>query len=220
MKNVKRGFVYLVGIFFIALSVSISIKIGLGVTPVSAIPYVLKVIFNKDQGQMVTLFFAFLILLQILILRKEFQLKNLGQIIFAFVFGSFVDLTGKLLVFPTPESYLVKLLFLGVSIFSLALGVILYLEAQILPLPPEGLTLAIDKKTDLHLHQIKVYVDSSFVIIAALLSLLYFKRLEGVREGTILAAVLAGKVMFWLQRHFRRVFLGIRHWMVGKSPHH
>ena len=76
-----RLVVYFVGLFIMTLGVSMSVKSNLGVSPVSSIPYTITCIFGLEMGKATIVFHIFLVILQIIILRKEFKLKNLLQVL-------------------------------------------------------------------------------------------------------------------------------------------
>jgi uncharacterized membrane protein YczE len=84
------------------------------------------------------------------------------------------------------------------SVVIIALGILLYLRADLLPQPAEGLILAIQKKTKWKLHNIKILFDFTVVAIAAALSLVALQRITGIREGTLMAMLGVGKVMGFL----------------------
>lgn len=192
----KKLFIYIAGLFFLSLGSNLAIISGLGVSPINSIPYSVSLFSQIPLGTCVTSVFGFYIVLQILILRKDFKLINLTQLIFAGVFGYFVSLTGNLLSFLKPEGYIFRLLLLLCSIFIVALGVSLYMSVKLINLPAEGLTAAIAQKaSNVPFHTIKIIVDCSFVGIAALISFITLKEIVGIREGTILAAIFVGKVM-------------------------
>jgi uncharacterized membrane protein YczE len=87
------------------------------------------------------------------------------------------------------------------SVVIIALGIILYLRAELLPQPAEGLLLAIQKKKGWQLHNIKIVFDCVVVAIAALISLIAFHKIIGLREGTLIAMLGVGKVMGFLSPH-------------------
>lgn len=59
---------------------SLITKASLGTSPISSIPYVLSLNFAFTLGNFTIFFSVLLILLQILILRKNFKLENVLQI--------------------------------------------------------------------------------------------------------------------------------------------
>ena len=63
----------------------------LGISPVNSLPYVISDIVKMQPGTCVTIVFCLYILVQVILLRKEFNPINLTQIIFSTIFGYFVN---------------------------------------------------------------------------------------------------------------------------------
>lgn len=202
IKIIMRIVVYIIGLFVLALGVVFSINSGLGVSPVNSLPYVISKITGRDLGVIVIIVFSFFILVQIVILRKEFKWINLTQLIFSTIFGYFTDFAKMLIGDFTIPTYFGKLLMLAISIFLVALGVSLYMEAKLVNMPMEGMVAAINQKilTNHSFADVKVIMDTSVVILGTLLSLIFLGRLEGIREGTIICALVVGKVMKPIQK--------------------
>lgn len=70
----KRSIFYLLGLFFIAFGISIAIKSNLGVSPASSLPYVLSRKFTRlTLGTWTTIIYCVLVLIQLILLRKDFN---------------------------------------------------------------------------------------------------------------------------------------------------
>ena len=100
-----RILVLLTGLFCIAFGVALTTKSDLGVAPSAAIPYVLCQITPLSMGVWTTVINIFMVLLQILLLRKNFQPIQLLQLIIVFIFGYFTDWTLSLLDFMNIDAY-------------------------------------------------------------------------------------------------------------------
>ena len=74
MNKLKRYVIFLIGLFVNSLGVSLITKASLGTSPISSIPYVLSLSFPFTLGNFTIFFSVFLILLQFLILRKNFNI--------------------------------------------------------------------------------------------------------------------------------------------------
>ena len=74
MNKLKRYVIFLIGLFVNSLGVSLITKASLGTSPISSIPYVLSLSFPFTLGNFTIFFSVFLILLQLLILRKNFNI--------------------------------------------------------------------------------------------------------------------------------------------------
>ena len=74
MNKLKRYVIFLIGLFVNSLGVSLITKASLGTSPISWIPYMLSLSFPFTLGNFTIFFSVFLILLQFLILRKNFNI--------------------------------------------------------------------------------------------------------------------------------------------------
>ena len=195
VQTVFRVLTYCVGLMLLALGVALSVNSNLGVSPVNSLPYVVSRILNVQMGSCVTVIFCFYILLQILLLGKDFQPVNLLQILFSTVFGYFVDFA-KMLVgdFAIP-TYLGQLTMLAASIVLIALGVLLYMDAELVPMPMEGLSACIAKKLNKPFSTMKTVIDCLVVFIGIGLSFAFLGKLDGIREGTVITAMVVGKLI-------------------------
>ena len=143
-----RFLVYIVGLFIMTLGISLSVKSNLGVSPVSSIPYTITCITGLEMGKATILFHIVLVVMQILILRKAFQMKNLLQVVVGVIFGYFTTFSNYLFSFlPTPEHMTVRLLMMLGSTVLIAVGIFFYLPADIVPLAGEGAMKAVSDTT-------------------------------------------------------------------------
>lgn len=211
----KRLLVYFCGLFCIAMGIAFSAKSGLGVSPVGSPANVLyQIALDRGWPEWVNLgnctiaVYCLYILSQVVMLGRRFEPVQLLQLAVSFLFGWLVNLTGAIFSFlPAPESYAMQLVYLLVNIPMVALGVMLYLSPSLIPTPGEGVALAISKKFGTSVASGKTIFDCSVSVIAAVLSLVYFHGLVGIREGTVLCALLTGFVMRQLQKPFQAPLL-------------
>lgn len=201
MNKLKRYLLFLVGLFINALGVSLVTKASLGTSPISSIPYVLSLNFPLTLGNFTIIFSIFLILLQILILRKNFKMENILQIPVSIAFGYFIDLTMYLFFWVNPENYILKLIALMMGCIVLGFGVYLEVLADVVMLPGESFVRAIVQTWNTNFGTTKIFFDSSMTIIAGALSFAFFGILNGVREGTIIAALLVGFIARLFGKH-------------------
>lgn len=192
MNKFKRYLLFLAGLFINALGVSLVTKASLGTSPISSIPYVLSLNFPLTLGNFTIIFSILLILLQILILRKNFKIENILQIPVSIAFGYFIDLTMYMFFWVNPQNYVVKLIALLAGCIVLGFGVYMEVLADVVMLPGESFVRAIVQTWNTNFGTTKIMFDSSMTIIAGVLSGIFFGRLNGVREGTIIAALLVG----------------------------
>lgn len=205
MNKLKRYLLFLIGLFINALGVSLVTKANLGTSPISSIPYVLSLHFPLTLGNFTIIFSILLIVLQILILRKNFKMENILQIPVSVAFGYFIDLTMYLFFWVNPGNYAMKLVVLLVGCTVLGFGVYLEVLADVVMLPGESFVRAIVQTWNTNFGTTKIIFDSSMTVIAGVLSFVFFGRLNGVREGTIIAALLVGFIARLFGKHLEFV---------------
>lgn len=201
MNKLKRYLLFFVGLFINALGVSLITKASLGTSPISSIPYVLSLKFPLTLGNFTIIFSILLILLQILILRKNFKIENILQIPVSIAFGYFIDLTMYMFFWVNPQNYLVKVIALLVGCVILGFGVYIEVVADVVMLPGESFVRAIVQTWNTNFGTTKIIFDSSMTIIAGVLSFAFWGKLNGVREGTIIAALLVGFIARLFGKH-------------------
>lgn len=192
MNKLKRYLLFLVGLFINSLGVSLVTKANLGTSPISSIPYVLSLKFPFTLGNFTIVHNLVLIALQIIILRKNFKIENILQIPVAVMFGYFIDFTMYLLFWLDPQNYFMKIIALLLGCFVLGFGVYIEVLADVVMLAGESFVRAIVQTWNTNFGITKIIVDSSMVIIAGVLSFAIFGRLNGLREGTVVAALSVG----------------------------
>ena len=192
MEKLKRYLIFLVGLFVNSLGVSLITKANLGTSPISSIPYVLSLNFPFTLGSFTIFFSIFLIVLQLIILRKNFKLEHILQIPVSIIFGYFIDLTMILFSWVNPEAYIMKIVYLLIGCLILGVGVYMEVLADVVMLPGESFVRAIVLTWKTNFGTTKICFDVSMSVTAAVLSFVFAGRLAGVREGTVIAALLVG----------------------------
>lgn len=187
--------IYIVGMLILAVGVNLSVTAGLGVSPVSSLPYVVSLMLEVETGVCVTVTYVVLVLVQILILRKDFPPVQLTQIVFSVIFGYFVDWTYPLVYRLHSDTYMVCVLLSGISMVLLAFGITVYLRAKLVPMPMEGLNLALAGKTHIVFYKVKMATDVIFMTGSVLVAWLGLGGLVGIREGSFAAALIVGRLM-------------------------
>ena len=197
-----RILLLIAGIFIVSHGVALSIRSDLGTSPISSIPYVLNLIVpNLSVGTFTIIINTLMVVVQVIILKKKSGVNQLIQIPLLIIFGLFIDLNLYLTQFLVPGNYIWQLLTVILSCFVMAFGVFLQLKADVGYLPGEGLTLVVSETFNNDFGKTKVAIDSTFVIVAVILAFTFHGKLEGVREGTIIAALFVGTITNFYKRN-------------------
>ena len=198
-KLLARLGIYCLGLLILAFGIALAVNSNLGVSPVSSLPYVVSQIAGISLGTCTILVYIGYILLQMLISRK-FQPALLLQLVFSTIFGWFVDGAKWVLGDFCLPGYLGQLVMLAASILLIGFSLVLYIDVQLAPMPAEGLVGCLSEKLHKPFSSMKTLVDCSSVLLGAVLSLLFLHKLTGIREGTVLTALLVGKMMGLLRK--------------------
>ncbi|MCL1950169.1 MAG: DUF6198 family protein [Turicibacter sp.] len=191
----KRFVLYIFGLFIGAFGVAFAIQSNLGLSPMNSLPYVLSHVLGMNMGNVVIALLALYILIQMVILRKDFKWIDTTQILFSFIFGYFVDFT-RFIVGDMPiASYTARLGMLLVSIVLIATGITLFMKARLVNLPSEGLIAAISFKVGKPFGTVAITVHTLTVLLGILVSFTFLGRVAGIGVGTILSALLIGKLI-------------------------
>lgn len=201
-KKINRYVIYLISLFIISLGASLSIKANLGTSPLICLPYVCSLITNLSVGIIIFLFTILFIVIQIALLGKGFEKRQYLQLVIGFIFSFFVDFSLMIVNFINPIGYINQFLLLLFSCLVVAFGVLLEIQTEVVYLPADGVIVAISQVLKKEFPKVKPFVDTSMVIIAAVLSIVFLGYLAGVREGTIISALIIGPIVKILKKYF------------------
>ena len=193
----KRYILFIISLFFSALGVAFTKHGELGVSPISSVANVMSYKFpSLSLGTWLIIWNCMLIVGQIFILRRKFQLIQLLQIPLSFVFGWFTDFGMWLMSFIPANSYLVRIIMVVIGILVLGFGISLSVIADVIMNSGEAFVKAVSDTLDKDFGNVKIAFDVFYVIIAIALSLLFFDfTVVGTREGTIISALFTGIVV-------------------------
>lgn len=209
----RRYLVFGVSLFVIALGISIITRSSLGTSPISSVPYVASLNTSLSMGSYFFLFTIVLILLQILLLGKdgvrERKIELLMQFPVAFVLSFFTDITMWMLSGYAPGPYYMKILSLVLGCVVLAFGICLEVIADVTMISAEYTIQFAVKRFKRDFGTIKVCFDVSLVVMAVVCSWALSGRIDGVREGTVIAALITGPFVRMIMPYLSVV----RHWL-------
>ncbi len=84
----------------------------------------------------------------------------------------------------------------------MAFGILLEVKTEVVYISGDGFIVAISKVLKREFGKVKPYCDVSFVIIAATLSVVFLGYLAGVREGTVISAIIIGPIVRIFKKYF------------------
>ncbi len=205
LKQIVRSYaLFLIGLFIASMGVALSTKAGLGTSPVASVPYSISLINHTlTFGWWLNLWSAIQIMVQVALLRKKCKpVEIIIQTILAFVYGYLTDFSCALISGVQANSYAAQFGLMILSCFVLGFGIWIQFKGGVAMLPGEAMNRAFSQVTGKRYENIKIFFDVLYIVSAAVIDFLLIGKLEGVREGSIIAALLVGNMIKIYNRLF------------------
>ena len=191
---------FIVGVLVNSFGIALITKAALGTSPISSVAYVLSLALPLTIGQFTFIMNMVFIALQPVLLRREYRPIQVLQIAVNVVFSAFLDVSMGMLSWLDPTTLPAQLAALLVGCAILGVGVAVEVAPDVLMVPGEGLVRAIyivvsRRFGSARFGTIKNLFDISLMLIAVVLSLAFFGYLNGIGVGTVIAALLVGRIV-------------------------
>lgn len=209
-KNIplSRWLSYLAGIFIMNTGIALTIRAGVGLSPISSLTRVMTVVYPLlTQGTYSFLLNFVMFFGEFVVLPKDFRLKNFTQLIPAMISGIFLDANLYLFSFLTVENYVLRLCLLVLGCAVLALGLYLMIEADLILMPADAFNSVVVKRTRMKWGNVKSMVDCGLLVISAVIGLVFLGKIMFIREGTLINAIICGqfiKMHTWIFNHLKK----------------
>lgn len=205
-ETTKRYILFIISLFFSALGVAFTKHGELGVSPISSVANVMSCKFDAlSLGTWLIIWNCILIVGQIIILRKRFQPIQLLQVPLSFLFGWFTNFGMWVVSFIPVNSYIIRLTMVIVGVVILGFGIALSVIANVIMNSGEAFVKAVSDQIHKEFGNVKIAFDVLCVIMALILSLVFFNfTIVGTREGTIISALLTGVVVKFFTKRLQR----------------
>lgn len=179
------------------MGVAFSTKAGLGTSPVASLPYSVSLVSDLlSFGGWLNVLSVIQITVQVILLRKKCKpLEIVVQTVLAFVYGYLTNLSCFIISGIEVNNYFEQLLYMFIGCIVLAFGIWLQFKGKVAILPGEAMNRAISEVTGKKYENIKILFDIIYIILSAVICLVFFGKPEGVREGSIIAAIAVGSII-------------------------
>lgn len=198
---VERYLWFILGVAINSFGVAFITKAALGTSPISSVPYVLDLAFPPTLGEFSFIFNALYIILQIVLLRRDFKPIQLLQFVVNIVFSLLIDVSMNLLYWLNPTVLPLQLVSLLAGCVILALGISIEVAPNVITVPGEGIVRTIAGVAQKPFGTVKVCFDVTLIVCAVVLSFVFFGRLNGLGLGTLVSALLVGRICNVMNMH-------------------
>ena len=196
-NKTKRIIVYIVGLFILALGLTLNTKASLGVSPIISVPYSISQITGLNFGDLTFIEYVVFVFIQIWIhiseKNKKRILSDLLQLPLSLVFTRFLNIFSACI--PTSSNFLVQLLILALAIICTGIGAAMSLSMQFVPNPGDGIVQALAGKFNKSVGLTKNMFDCLSVCITLCIGLMFAHTILGIGIGTVIAVLGVGRVI-------------------------
>lgn len=203
----RRYLLFVASLFINAFGIAFITKALLGTSPITSVTYVLSLFTPFTMGiWTILLNLLFVVLEPFLMTRKDLRedlRMYLLQIPISFCFGLFIDFSMFMLFWLEPSAYVMKVTVLLVGCVILALGIALEVKANAAMMAGEYFVKTITRRFHGEFGYVKLGFDITLLTIACILSLVFLSDIQGVREGTVVSALLVGPIVHFVSPAYR-----------------
>lgn len=194
-ETVKRFLVMIFGLIITALGLAVCVETNLGISPITTLAYTLNTVVPSISLGTFT-FFQHLVFftLTVLLLRRDFRPYQLLQLPCSFLFGAFLDIWKYLLNDTVPSHYVVRFLVLLLGCVIVSIGFSLIFTSHVALEANTAFLNALCLRTGKPYGTLKMISDIVIVVLAAAVGLLFLHKIVGIREGTVIAALIIGPI--------------------------
>lgn len=196
-KKRLRILVYVVGMFILALGLTLNTKANLGVSPIISVPYSISQITGLNFGNLTFVVYAIFVVVQIII---HIRLKNhkriasdILQLPLSLIFTRLLNIFTVYI--PTSQKLGIRFIILTFAIICTGIGAAMSLSMQIVPNPGDGIVQALAERFDKSVGIAKNLFDCLNLSITLCISLFIAHQIVGVGIGTVIAVVGVGRVI-------------------------
>ena len=206
-RNPRAYILFVIALAINAFGIAFITRALLGTSPITSITYVMSMFTSLTMGQWTIVLNLGFMVLELPFMRKE-DLKSdivcyLLQIPTTLFFGSFIDVSMNALSWLQPEMYVLKIASLLFGCVILAVGIALEVKANVAMAAGEYFVKAIARRLRTDFGYTKLGFDSSLVALSCIVSYAVMGTIQGVREGTVVAAVIVGPIVHFISPWFK-----------------
>lgn len=193
----RRMMVYVCGLLFLSCGVVMNARTGLGVAPISTVPYVMYAIEGLSLGTASFAVYCVFVVAQLCMVRYP-DVKILMQIPVTLLFGALIDVL-NIWLFPFTATGLVDgLIMLVLAVSFTTFGVTLIVSARLVPVAPDGMVQTLSQALHCEFGKAKYLFDGTCLCIALAYGLVRTGAVVGIGIGTVVAVFLSGGICtFW-----------------------
>ncbi|MCD8027676.1 MAG: DUF6198 family protein [Erysipelotrichaceae bacterium] len=198
----KRYIYFIIGLALSSFGTVLVTKGNLGTSQISSVPYVMNLEYPVLSFGLWTFIWNMLfIMIQIFLLRKDFKPIQFLQIIANIIFSVLIDVSDVCLSWLNADNMMIRIVYLILGCMVLAFGITVEVAPNVIVVPGEGIVKALAFVSKMEFGKMEVHFDVTLIIIAIILSFMFFGTLKGIGIGTVISALTVGRFC----QHFEKL---------------
>ena len=189
--------VYVVGMFILAIGLTLNTKANLGVSPIISVPYSISQITGLNFGDLTFVVYAIFVVVQIII---HIRLKNHKRIVsdilqlpLSLIFTRLLNIFSTYI--PTAQNLGIRFIVLTLAIICTGVGAAMSLSMKLVPNPGDGIVQSLAEGFNKSVGLTKNLFDCFNLCITLCISIFIAHQIVGVGIGTLIAVLGVGRVI-------------------------
>lgn len=189
--------VYVVGMFILAIGLTLNTKANLGVSPIISVPYSISQITGLNFGDLTFVVYAIFVVVQVII---HIRLKNHKRIVsdilqlpLSLIFTRLLNIFSTYI--PTAQNLGIRFIVLTLAIICTGVGAAMSLSMQLVPNPGDGIVQSLAEGFNKSVGLTKNLFDCFNLCIILCISIFIAHQIVGVGIGTVIAVLGVGRVI-------------------------
>lgn len=187
--------VYVVGMFILAIGLTLNTKANLGVSPIISVPYSISQITGLNFGDLTFVVYAIFVVVQIII---HIRLKNHKRIVsdilqlpLSLIFTRLLNIFSTYI--PTAQNLGIRFIVLTLAIICTGVGAAMSLSMQLVPNPGDGIVQSLAEGFNKSVGLTKNLFDCFNLCITLCISIFIAHQIVGVGIGMVIAVLGVGR---------------------------
>ena len=205
--TLRRYLLFFISLFINAFGIVFITKALLGTSPITSVTYVLSMFTSLTMGQWTIILNLLFMVFELPFMTRKYFRESMRmyllQVPITLFFGWSIDLSMEVLGWLNPGHYVLQLVSLAVGCVILATGIALEVKANIALVAGEFFVGAISRRLHKEFGFVKLGFDTTLVILACVLSWCFMDGIYGVREGTVVAALVVGPIVHFISPMYK-----------------
>ncbi|MGL5695017.1 MAG: DUF6198 family protein [Peptostreptococcaceae bacterium] len=185
----------ILGLVFNSFSNTLMVKSGMGISAISSVPYSLSLIFDKVTLGTWNYIFQGTLIVILLLITKKFKIEYITCFFLGVIFGNMMDFFDVMIIQKLPVNMFLSVLYFLVSFILVSVGISFLLKCTMPVLPIDTFTRDLTEYLDVPYQKVKTIFDLSCLGTTIILTLLFLKGFKGIGVGTVVCAIITGKVV-------------------------